>query len=353
MQEYERKHNLKFTDKERMLVLGSAADNFEKLEREKFSLENENDQDTVNDETRKLVMRILPSIERIKESKSTACPIKEADNIEDYNSNMIKISNKLHSNGSKILDPLCENSNSVSSAFEWYSTHSKTSPSETANDIKLQLNKASAETKQTTSLKQYYFTSRNFFQKRNDSNSNSSNATNEKYKKEQQKVGLYKIAEDDGINEYDDSDDESKEHSKIQPNKNKNDKRSKNVEDYSSSRERVSGNIRIANTKGDSLVKSNVNSRIKGKDIQFSYNTQYGGGFGNFNNSKISQYSQWANQITEINQNTKKKQTSSSLQRIEQSNRFDNLSGFGKNNKIDATFSLHDASNHDMSFIKK
>ena len=38
LQEYEKKHNLKFTDKERMLVLWNAAENFEILESEYFNV---------------------------------------------------------------------------------------------------------------------------------------------------------------------------------------------------------------------------------------------------------------------------------------------------------------------------
>lgn len=130
MQEYEKKNNFKFTDKERMLVLGTAAESFQTLESEWFQSDANSYIDHPNDKIRSLVTKILPSIERIKESKSANYNSKESGSIDDYSSNVIKANNKLHSNGSKVLDPLSENINSASSAFECYSTNSKTSPSE-------------------------------------------------------------------------------------------------------------------------------------------------------------------------------------------------------------------------------
>lgn len=116
------------------------------------------------------------------------------------------------------------------------------------------MNKTVTEPAQPAGVKQYYFTSRNFFQKRNDSCGSSN--THDTLKKNSYKMGLFKIAEDEGYNEYDDSDEESKEIAKFHLKKLEVDKKAKMIDDYSS-REKSSCNIRKLNSKADPLSKTN------------------------------------------------------------------------------------------------
>ena len=216
-----------------------------------------------------------------------------------------------------------------------------------------------SESKQTSSVKQYYFTSRNFFQKRNDS-SNGNNNTHENQKKNSFKMGLFKIAEDDWTNEYDDSDEETKEAVKLSLKKPQQEKKTAHLEDYSSSRERTTGNIRMVNAKTDPLSKPKNNYNIpRGKDMLFSYNTQYGSGFGNNKNIKLAQYHHAYSRIQESKKSQKKKQTASSLQRIEQPHHFGNISGYNKissnisKNEIGSSVYDNDTYSSDICLGKK
>lgn len=139
MQEYEKRNSTKFTDKERMLVLGVATDNFEVLEREQFTTNTDDNNDALNSKkeskTRRLVTKILKKLEG-KTSTISIVILNFLGNVDDYTSGNGN-EKKLHSNGShKILESLNEHTNSVSSAFDCYSTQSKTSPSEIKDKIK-------------------------------------------------------------------------------------------------------------------------------------------------------------------------------------------------------------------------
>lgn len=193
------------------------------------------------------------------------------------------------------------------------------------------------------------------FKNRNDSGNNN---THESNKKSSFKMGLFKIAEDDCANEYDDSDEEAKDIGKLQLKKPHLDKKASYPDEYSSSRERINGNIRMINTKADPFVKPKNNYNIpRGKDMLFSYNTQYGNGFGNFKNTKFAQYNHAYSRIQDTKKGQKKKQTASSLQRIEQSHLFGNISGYNKItsniSKNEIGSSIYDIDSSDICLGKK
>lgn len=300
-------------------------------------------------------MKIISKMDRVKEKKSNEGSLKTLDNNENTANN--QGIQRLNSNDSnKIIDTLCDHTNSITSVFEWYSTNSKTSPND-ANNGNSSSSKILSESKHSAGGKQYYFTSRNFFQKRNDSG-NGNNITNESNKKNSFKMGLFKIAEDEWANEYDDSEEENKDGVKLQLKKPHLDKKSSHPDDYSSSRERINGNIRMINTKTDPLVKPKNNYNIpRGKDMLFSYNTQYGSGFGNFKNTKFAQYNHAYSRIQDTKKGPKKKQTASSLQRIEQSHLFGNISGYNKItsniSKNEIGSSIYDIDSSDICLGKK
>ena len=131
VKEYETKNHIKLIDKERCNIIGAASNNFESLEKEIYLEDNKIWHK--ESKLRRLVFQVIAKLERTKESKSSV----SAFNIgADYNENDDK---ELKSNGSnRILEPLNENKNSISSTFDWYSTHPKGSPCDSNNSLKYQ-----------------------------------------------------------------------------------------------------------------------------------------------------------------------------------------------------------------------
>jgi hypothetical protein len=103
------------------------------------------------------------------------------------------------------------------------------------------------------------------------------------------------------------------------------------MEEYSS-REKLLGSDINSLSKVDPLRRGklkNYNAPGGGRDLLFSYNTQYGGGFMNYKNTKIGQYQQAHSKIDE-HKAQKKKQTASSLQRFENSHQFGKIPNYNK-----------------------
>lgn len=164
----------------------------------------------------------------------------------------------------------------------------------------------------------------------------------ETFKKRTNKLGLFKINEDECWNEEDNSEEESKGMAKLQLKRTDLDKQLKRIDDYSSREKMSSGSSKLW-TNIDPLSKAkmpNYNAP-RGRDLFFSYNTQYGGGFGNFKNTKLSQYNQAYTKIEDKKKVWKKKQTASSLQRIEQNHQFGKMSSY---NKISSNLSKNEFS---------
>lgn len=287
---------------------------------------------------RVLIMKILAKHQRLKDGNASACTLHSSDNTSGVRGERSGERNLRTKDSNTILEPLGDHANSISSAFDCYSTHSKASPSESKSGFKVHPNHMLSEGKHAPGVKQYYFTSRNFFQKRNDSSS--SNNTHENFKKNSHKLGLFKIAEDEGHKEYDESEDESKDPMHFHFKKPDLETRIKKNEEYSG-REKASANLHKLTAKADPLLRSKINqyNAPRGRDMLFSYNTQYGSGFGNFKNTKFGQYSQGYSRIEDKKKIPKKKQTASSLQRIEQSHQF----GHGYN-KISSNISKNEFS---------
>lgn len=112
------------------------------------------------------------------------------------------------------------------------------------------------------------------------------------------KLGLFKITEDEWQNECDDSEDEDKEIGRLKIKRADLEKRMRNLEDFSS-REKINGVSSKLSSKGDPISRGKISNYNlpRGRDLLFSYNTQYGGGFGNFKNTKFAQYHQAYNRI--------------------------------------------------------
>lgn len=181
-------------------------------------------------------------------------------------------------------------------------------------------------------------------------------------KKNCQKLGLFKINEDDTYKEYDNSEDDNKELIKLQPNKIQHEKALNKIEEYSS-REKLLGSDKNSLSKIDPLRRGKLKNynAPRGRDLLFSYNTQYGGGFMNYKNTKIGQYQQAYNKIDE-QMSQKKKQTASSLQRFENSHQFGKIPNYNvkhgniiSNNisKNEFSSSIYDNENTDTCMGKK
>jgi hypothetical protein len=128
----------------------------------------------------------------------------------------------------------------------------------------------------------------------------------------------------------------------LKPKKTDIDRHLKKLDDYSS-RENVNGVSSKLSNNADPLMRGNgTNYKVpRGRDLLYNYNTQYGGGFGNFKNTKFAQYHQAYTRIDDKKKISKKKQTASSLQRIEQSHQFSQIP---KYNKITTNFSKNEFS---------
>lgn len=85
------------------------------------------------------------------------------------------------------------------------------------------------------------------------------------FSKISKKIGLFKIKEDEGYNEYDNSDDEGQE--------------------YSGREKFQVGTMGLAPKQSIGRSKMANYNQPRGRDFLFSFNTQYGSGFGNFKNS--------------------------------------------------------------------
>jgi hypothetical protein len=172
------------------------------------------------------------------------------------------------------------------------------------------------------------------------SNTSSTKAMPESSFKNCKKLGLFKIAEDDWQNECDNSEDEDKEIGRLKIKRTDLEKRMRNLEEFSS-REKMNGVSSKLSSKGDSIARGKITNYNlpRGRDLLFSYNTQYGGGFGNFKNTKFAQYHQAYSRIKDKKEICK--QTASSLQRIEQSHQFDQIQNC---NKIISNFSKNEFS---------
>lgn len=251
LEEYDRKNGTQTGDKDKMLVLGVASNNFDALDKEHF-VNNHND---VYDLTvpqkgskfRRIVVKILTKLGQMKDPKSSVGSFKSPD------------SSSIGKSGSK-------------------------------------------------GLKKYV-----------------------------QKSGLTKINEDEVYKEYDHSEEE-RERERSNPDRMQRNHILNKLDDYSS-REKLLGSGQKVSSKVESLKRgklSNVQAP-RGRDLFFSYNTQYGGGFLNFKQTKLGQYQQAYNRIED--KLPKKKQTASSLQRIEPGNPVGQLSTY---NKISANFSKNE-----------
>lgn len=173
VKEYETKYHTKLIDKERRNIIGTASNNFESLEKE-FYLEN-NQICHKESKLRRLVFQVIAKLERTKESKSSVSALNIGV---DYNEN--NQNKELKSNGSnRILEPLNDHKNSISSAFDWYSTHSKGSPCDSNNSLKYQ-QRLVLENRHGNYAKAH-------------------------------KIDLFNIKEDEGYNEYDSEEDHRKQ----------------------------------------------------------------------------------------------------------------------------------------------
>lgn len=172
-------------------------------------------------------------------------------------------------------------------------------------------------------------------------NAENNNCIQDTFKKSSYKAGLFKIKEDEDYNEYDTSEEEATNITKFNLRKPDSDKLIK-MDDYSS-REKANGSGSKLASKVEPLSRGKIANynMPRGRDLLFSYNTQYGSGFGNFKNTKLGQYHQAYSRIEDKKKPVKKKQTATSLQRIEQSHQFAQMAGY---NKISSNFSKNEFS---------
>lgn len=172
-------------------------------------------------------------------------------------------------------------------------------------------------------------------------NTDNSNSIQENFKKSSYKVGLFKIKEDEDYKEYDTSEEEATNIAKFNLRKPDSDNLIK-MDDYSS-REKANGSGPKLTSKVEPLSRGKIANynMPRGRDLLFSYNTQYGSGFGNYKHTKLGQYHQAYSRIEDKKKPAKKKQTATSLQRIEQSHQFAQMAGY---NKISSNFSKNEFS---------